>query len=444
MTTTRASVPPASEAKRARIWRWRSLSSAPPMRRRWPARACPGLGVAGMARSIPNHGPRDARLGGMPAADVMQYRGARLLRGARGRAVRVGRAAARRLPRARSCATIPIAPRRRRSRPGGPRSSTAPGPSCATRCAGSTTTTRSKADGGDPRLAARRRARRDGRLAAARGARASSEPSPWHQPQWRSVAGFRVPAEVFLAGPVAQERWIVEHHIVGEDWRDHTRALLAALRGALLRRRAGGPKTGSARWNGCSSRTRRWPRSSTSACGRRTSPPARSCAARWSWPRSPSGIRATRRTGAGPIASCACSSASTATSTSAAARRSSGPRTPSCSSTSSSRSASSRASPTTVPRSSPIGGRATPAVRPSWSSASSQAPISEPGRWFSLVQLLTEAGQLDRASSLLAEIARGEHPEALDPRRVAGPLRRIAAARERLARARRRGLAAAG
>ena len=47
-------------------------------------------------------------------------------------------------------------------------------------------------------------------------------PSPWHQPQWRSVAGFRVPADVFMAGPVAQERWIVEHHIAGEDWREHT------------------------------------------------------------------------------------------------------------------------------------------------------------------------------------------------------------------------------
>ena len=73
-----------------------------------------------------------------------------------------------------------------------------------------------------------------------------------------------------------------------------------------------------------------------------------------------------------------------------------------------------------------------------------RAPVTEPGRWFSLVQVLTEAGQLERASSLLAEIARGEHPEALNPRRVAGPQRRIATARERLARARRRGLAAAG
>ena len=66
------------------------------------------------------------------------------------------------------------------------------------------------------------------------------------------------------------------------------------------------------------------------------------------------------------------------------------------------------------------------------------APVPEPGRWFSLVQLLTEAGQLDRASVLLAEIARGERPAALDPKRVHGPWRRIAVARERLARARRR------
>ncbi|MGI8830442.1 MAG: hypothetical protein ACR2I5_11820, partial [Candidatus Limnocylindria bacterium] len=64
--------------------------------------------------------------------------------------------------------------------------------------------------------------------------------------------------------------------------------------------------------------------------------------------------------------------------------------------------------------------------------------IPEPGRWFSLVQMLTEAGQLDRASMLLAEIARGEHADALDARRVHDPWRRISAARERLVRARRR------
>ncbi len=65
--------------------------------------------------------------------------------------------------------------------------------------------------------------------------------------------------------------------------------------------------------------------------------------------------------------------------------------------------------------------------------------VTEPARWFSIVQLLTEAGQLDRASSLLAALARGDHPEALDRRRIGGdPVRRIAAARRRLVRARER------
>jgi len=66
-------------------------------------------------------------------------------------------------------------------------------------------------------------------------------------------------------------------------------------------------------------------------------------------------------------------------------------------------------------------------------------PITEPARWFSMVQLLTEGGQLDRASAMLAEIARGEHPEALDRRKLRGdPARRISAARVRLERARER------
>ncbi|MDH4335245.1 MAG: hypothetical protein OEW24_08330, partial [Chloroflexota bacterium] len=66
-------------------------------------------------------------------------------------------------------------------------------------------------------------------------------------------------------------------------------------------------------------------------------------------------------------------------------------------------------------------------------------PVHEPARWFSLVQLLTEAGELDRASALLAEIARGDRPGALDRRRIGGdPVRRIAAARVRLQRAQER------
>jgi hypothetical protein len=69
--------------------------------------------------------------------------------------------------------------------------------------------------------------------------------------------------------------------------------------------------------------------------------------------------------------------------------------------------------------------------------------VTEPARWFSIVQLLTESGQLDRASSLLAALARGDHPEALDRRRIGGdPVRRIGAARRRLVRARERAAAA--
>jgi predicted Zn-dependent protease len=73
------------------------------------------------------------------------------------------------------------------------------------------------------------------------------------------------------------------------------------------------------------------------------------------------------------------------------------------------------------------------------------APVTEPARWFSLVQLLTEAGQLDRASALLARVARGDLPAALDRRKIRGdPARRISAARRRLALARERVQAAAG
>ncbi|HEX6655079.1 MAG TPA: J domain-containing protein, partial [Candidatus Limnocylindria bacterium] len=46
-------------------------------------------------------------------------------------------------------------------------------------------------------------------------------PSRWHQPQWRNVAGFRVPADVFMAGPSVQNAWIVANHVANEDWRDH-------------------------------------------------------------------------------------------------------------------------------------------------------------------------------------------------------------------------------
>ena len=281
---------------------------------------------------------------------------------------------------------------------------------------------------GEPTGPARRRARRGAPPLTV---------SRWHQPQWRSVAGFRVPADVFMAGPAAQERWIVEHHIAGEDWRDHAErywlrfaarhyaehgrsadrlgalekalrtdpplneiialdlrdAYLATgeeLRGAMVmaeiagRRPAGSP-------------VRRWANNELRVLlGEyrdqhvRRGPPAQraenaelllnfleSLELEPSFTDYRAAIVAHRRVG--------------------------------------------------------HAGRAAELVE-----RVAAQPVTEAGRWFSLVQLLTEAGQLDRASTLLAEIARGDHPEALDQRRVRAPVRRIVTARERLARARRR------
>jgi hypothetical protein len=64
-------------------------------------------------------------------------------------------------------------------------------------------------------------------------------------------------------------------------------------------------------------------------------------------------------------------------------------------------------------------------------------PVSPGDGWYTRVQLLTDAGEIERASSLLAAVARGDHPDALDPRRIRGePSVRMARARARLERAR--------
>jgi hypothetical protein len=66
-------------------------------------------------------------------------------------------------------------------------------------------------------------------------------------------------------------------------------------------------------------------------------------------------------------------------------------------------------------------------------------PVSGGDGWYTRLQLLTEAGELERASTLLAAVARGEHPDALDPRSVRGePSTRLARARDRLRRAQAR------
>jgi hypothetical protein len=263
------------------------------------------------------------------------------------------------------------------------------------------------------------------------------EPSPWHQPQWRSVAGFRVPANVFLAGPAAQDRWIVENHISGQDWRTHNErywlryaarhyaergriddwlgsleriislepawseivdlgmrdAYLAAgeeLRGAMMLARIGEAYAAD-------SPQRRWTeRELRVLLGGYRDEHVR---------RGPAGRRAENaELLLNFLESIGVEPSFTDYRSAIVAHRRAGHE-----------------------------GRAAELVE-----RVVAAPVDEAGRWFSLVQLLTEAGQLDRASALLAEIARGDHPDALDSRRVAGPWRRIATARQRLSRARRR------
>jgi curved DNA-binding protein CbpA len=265
-----------------------------------------------------------------------------------------------------------------------------------------------------------------------------TEPSPWHMPQWRSVSGFRIPAEVFLAGPAAQHQWIVANHIADQDWRGHSerywlryaadyyrdRNLVEDWLGALERlvgldtsydtlvksglrdaySASGSHLRGVAFLRDVAQRypvgtlQRRWvDRELRVLLGefrdrrvRRGAPEDRAEAAELllnylealemepGFPDVRAAILAHRRAG--------------------------------------------------------HAGRAAELLERVLA-----RPVTEPARWYSIVQLLTEAGQIDRASTLLAEIARGDHPDALNRRRIGGdPVRRIAAARNRLALARRR------
>jgi hypothetical protein len=270
------------------------------------------------------------------------------------------------------------------------------------------------------------------------------EPSPWHQPQWRSVAGFRVPAEVWLAGPAAQQRWIVEHHIAGEDWREHDERYwlryaadyyrdrgriddwLGVLE-RLIEREPSFDALVNSELRVCYAAAGQELRGASmlAAIGQRFGPD--SPQHRWAVReiRALLGDFRERRVRRGRVEeraenaelllnfmeSLGIEPAFGDVRAAIVAHRRAGDAS-----------------------------RADELVE-----RVAAAPITEAGRWFSLVQLLTEAGQLDRASALLAEIARGDHPEALDPRQIAGqPLRRIAAARNRLARARRRATRRAG
>jgi hypothetical protein len=268
---------------------------------------------------------------------------------------------------------------------------------------------------------------------AARPARA-----PWHMPEFRSVHGFRIPTQVFMAGPVAQRTWIVEHHIDGEDWREHRErywlrfaaayyrdrgriddwlgalerlveldgtfetlvranlrpAYVAAqefLRGlGFLRTIGQGYGTGSPQRKWIDRELRALLAEYRDARVRKGRPEDRAEAAELllnylealEMPPAFADVRAAimAHVRAGHA------------------------------------------------------GRAAELLE-----RAVATEITEPARWFSMVQLLTEGGQLDRASVMLAEIARGDHPEALDRRKLRGdPARRISAARVRLERARER------
>jgi hypothetical protein len=265
--------------------------------------------------------------------------------------------------------------------------------------------------------------------------------TPWHMPEFRSVHGFRLPTQVFMAGPAAQRAWIVTNHIDGQDWRDHrerywlrfaaayyrdrgrtddwlgalerlveldgtfetlVRADLRAayvsasefLRGVGFLRTVGqgyAPGTSQRKW--VDRELRALLAEYRDARVRKGRPEDRAEAAELllnylealEMPAAFADVRAAIK-------------------------------------------AHVRAGH--VGRAAELLERAVAEV------------ITEPARRFSLVQLLTEGGQLDRASAMLAEIARGDHPEALDRRLLRGdPARRIAAARVRLERARLRAAA---
>ena len=271
-----------------------------------------------------------------------------------------------------------------------------------------------------------------------RHARAPAAPSRWHMPQWRSVAGFRVPAAVFMAGPPAQDAWIVEHHIAGEDWRAHQERYWLRYAAAHYRDRG---RTDD--WLGALERlvtldesydtlVRAGLREAYVATDHQLQGiaflhglagryPSGGAQRRWldRELRVLLGAFRDARVRRGPVTDRA-EAAELLLNYLEALDMEPG-------------FVDVRAAIAAHRRAGNVGRAAELLER------ALAAPIMEPTRWYSLVQLLTEAGQLDRASALLAEIARGDHPDALDRRRIGGdPARRIAAARGRLVRARRR------
>ena len=262
--------------------------------------------------------------------------------------------------------------------------------------------------------------------------------TPWHTPEFRSVHGFRVPTQVFMAGPSAQRAWIVANHIDGQDWRGHRERYWLGFAAAYYRDRG---RTDD--WLGALERLVELDgtfETLVHADLRAAYVTAREYLR---------GLGFLREIGLRY-----------------------GPGTPQRKWVDRELRALLGEYRDARVRKGPPGDRAEAAelllnylealqmplafadvraaimahVRAGHAGRAAElleravaSPITEPARWFSLVQLLTEGGQLDRASAMLAEIARGDHPEALDRRRLRGdPARRIAAARVRLERARLR------
>jgi DnaJ domain len=268
--------------------------------------------------------------------------------------------------------------------------------------------------------------------------RAAQPPSRWHQPQWRNVAGFRVPADVFMAGPGVQNAWIVANHITGEDWRTHGERYWLRYAAGYYRDRGRIED-----WIGTMERLVELDdsfdtlvqadlRAAYVSTGmylrgigilRRVAEryPASSSQRRWvdRELRALLGEFRDQRVRRGTVEDRAEAAELLLNYLEALEME---PGIPDV-----------RAAIVALRRAGHRGRAAELVERVA------AGPVTEPARWFSIVQLLTEAGQLDRASSLLAALARGDHPEALNRRRIGGdPVRRIAAARRRLARARAR------
>ena len=262
--------------------------------------------------------------------------------------------------------------------------------------------------------------------------------SRWHTPEFRSVHGFRVPTQVFMAGPTAQRDWIVANHIDGQDWREHRERYWLRFAAAYYHDRG---RTDD--WLGALERLVELD-ATYETLVRADLRPAYVAAQEYL-----RGLGFLRTVGQSYAVGSAQRKwidrelrALLGEYRDARVRRGR---------------VEDRAEAAELllnylealempPAFADVRAAIMAHLRAGHAGRAAElleravdVPITEPARWFSLVQLLTEGGQLDRASAMLAAIARGDHPEALDRRRLRGdPARRISAARVRLERARQR------